>query len=127
LRPILADSGASSYDLLIFMADFGVPRFTVIIVGGSLVGLTTAVALEKAGINYVLLEKGEIAPHLGASISIHPHTQRVMEQLGVWPEIEAGAVPLGIRQHYDRKGKLFEDSAILQEISNMRVWMLLCL
>lgn len=101
------------------MADSNFPRFTAIIVGGSLVGLTTALALEKAGINYVLLEKGEIAPHLGASISIHPHTQRVMEQLGVWPEIKATAVPLDIRKHYDRKGKLFEDSSILQEISKM--------
>jgi 2-polyprenyl-6-methoxyphenol hydroxylase-like FAD-dependent oxidoreductase len=95
------------------------PRFTVIIAGGSLVGLTTAVALEKAGINYLLLEKREIAPHLGASISIHPHTQRVMEQLGVWSEIKAGVVPLENRQHYDENGNLFEDSAILQEISKM--------
>lgn len=95
------------------------PRFTVIIVGGGLVGLTTALALEKAGIDYVLLEKGEIAPHLGASIAIHPHTHRVMEQLGVWPEIKASAVPLETRQHYDKKGKLFEDTAILQEISKL--------
>ncbi|KAK1240072.1 hypothetical protein MKX08_007514 [Trichoderma sp. CBMAI-0020] len=101
------------------MADSKLPRFTAIIVGGSLAGLTTALALEKAGIDYVLLEKGEIAPHLGASISIHPHTQRVMEQLGVWREIKATAVPLGMREHYDRKGKLFEDSAILQEISKL--------
>ncbi|KAL7917937.1 hypothetical protein ACQKWADRAFT_305527 [Trichoderma austrokoningii] len=100
------------------MADSNSSRFTVIIVGGSLVGLTTALALEKAGIDYVLLEKGEIAPHLGASISIHPHTQRVMEQLGVWPEIAAVVVPLGMRKHYDRRGKLFEDSAIFQEVSN---------
>lgn len=119
LCSILADSITSIYDILELMADSGLPRFTVIIVGGSLVGLTTALALEKAGIDYVLLEKGEIAPHLGASISTYPHTQRVMEQLGVWPEIKASAVPLGMRKHYDRKGKLFEDSAILQEISKL--------
>ncbi|UKZ96224.1 uncharacterized protein TrAFT101_011024 [Trichoderma asperellum] len=101
------------------MADSKLPRFTVIIVGGSLVGLITALALEKAGIDHVLLEKGEIAPHLGASISIHPHTQRVMEQLGVWPEIKASALPLDIRHHYDENGKLFEHSTILQEISKM--------
>ncbi|KAI8191996.1 FAD-dependent monooxygenase paxM [Colletotrichum sp. SAR 10_86] len=98
------------------MAD-SAQRFQVIIAGGSLVGLTTALALEKAGISYVLLEKREIAPHLGASISIHPHTQRVMEQLGVWPEIRAGVLPLENRQHYDENGVLFEDSSILQEIS----------
>ncbi|KAM0261122.1 hypothetical protein ACHAQJ_002384 [Trichoderma viride] len=104
------------------MADSISPRFTAIIAGGSLVGLTTALALEKAGINYVLLEKREIAPHLGASISIHPHTQRVMEQLGVWSEIKAGVVPLENRQHYDENGNLFEDSTILQEISKMTLY-----
>lgn len=92
-------------------------KFQVIIAGGSLVGLTTALALEKAGISYVLLEKREIAPHLGASISIHPHTQRVMEQVGAWPEIKAGVLPLEDRQHYDENGVLFEDSGILREIS----------
>lgn len=95
------------------------PRFKVIIVGGSVVGLTTAVALEKAGIDYVLFEKGEIAPDIGNSISIYPHTQRIMEQLGVWPEIKAVALPLGIRHHYDKNGKLFEDSAVFKEVSKM--------
>ena len=56
-------------------------------------------------------------PHMGASISIHPHTQRVMEQLNVWPEILAGVCPLEDRQHFDEKGVLFEDSGILKEIS----------
>ena len=101
------------------MAEPTSSRFKVIIAGGSVVGLTTAVALEKAGIDYVLLEKREIAPHLGASVSIHPHTQRVFEQLGIWPEIRASVVPLETRQHYDENGFLFEDSAILQEISKM--------
>ncbi|KAM0817823.1 putative Fad binding domain-containing [Seiridium cardinale] len=96
-----------------------VEPFQVIIAGGSLVGLTTALALEKAGISFIILEKRDIAPHLGASISIHPHIQRVMEQLGVWPEIEAGIIPLEDRQHYDEHGVLFDDSAIMQEISSM--------
>lgn len=100
------------------MADDTRP-FKVVIAGGSVVGLTTALALEKAGIDYVVLEKREIAPHIGASISIHPHTQRVMEQLGVWPELRAGVIPLEHRQHYDQYGTMFEDSNILQEISKM--------
>ncbi|KAK9780328.1 putative FAD binding domain-containing protein [Seiridium cardinale] len=98
---------------------YPVEPFQVIIAGGSLVGLTAALALEKAGISFIILEKRDIAPHLGASISIHPHIQRVMEQLGVWPEIEAGIIPLEDRQHYDEDGVLFDDSAIMQEISSM--------
>lgn len=93
--------------------------FRVIIAGGSLVGLTTALALEKAGVDFVVLERREIAPNVGASISIHPHTQRVMEQLGVWAEIKAGVYPLEDRHHYDENGYLLDDSAILKEISKM--------
>ncbi|KAI5855037.1 FAD/NAD(P)-binding domain-containing protein [Durotheca rogersii] len=93
--------------------------FKVIIAGGSIVGLTNALALEKAGIDFVVLEKREIAPHMGASVSVHPHVQRVLEQLGVWPEIRAGTVPLHTRHHYNQNGDLFEESAILQEISKM--------
>lgn len=93
--------------------------FRVLIVGGSLVGLTTALALEKAGIDFIVLERHEIAPNVGASISIHPHTQRVMEQLGVWPEIKKGVYPLGHRYHYDEHGRLLDHSKILLEISNM--------
>lgn len=94
-------------------------QFKVIIAGGSLSGLTTALGLEKAGIDFVVLEKREIAPSMGASISIQSHIQRVMEQLGVWPEIRAGVIPLRNRQHFDQYGSLFEDSSVLQEIAKM--------
>ncbi|ETS79687.1 hypothetical protein PFICI_09540 [Pestalotiopsis fici W106-1] len=93
--------------------------FLVIIVGGSLVGLTTALALGKAGIDFLVLERQEIAPNAGASISIHPHIQRVMEQLGVWPEIKERVYPLGQRYHYDEHGYLLDHSKILLEISKM--------
>ncbi|EFX00609.1 FAD-binding domain containing protein [Grosmannia clavigera kw1407] len=93
--------------------------FRAIIAGGSIVGLTMALALDRADIDYVLLETGEVAPDLGASVSMHAHTQRVMEQLAVWPEIDAAVVPVTDREHYDEHGWLFEKSAILQEISKM--------
>jgi hypothetical protein len=42
-----------------------------------------------------------------------------MEQLGVWPEIRAGIIPLQLRQHYGEHGTLFDDSVILKEISKL--------
>ncbi|GME30195.1 putative FAD binding domain protein [Neofusicoccum parvum] len=90
--------------------------FKVIIAGGSLVGLGLALCFERAGIDYVLLEKGEIGPQLGASIGIHPHTIRILEQLGVWKDIEGVVTPLLYRQHFDENGKCFEDSKVLSEI-----------
>jgi 2-polyprenyl-6-methoxyphenol hydroxylase-like FAD-dependent oxidoreductase len=45
--------------------------FRVIIAGGGIAGLTLANALERAGINFVLLEgRSEIAPQVGASIGM---------------------------------------------------------
>jgi FAD dependent monooxygenase len=67
----------------------------VIIVGGSIAGLSLAHCLEKAKIDYVLLEKKkEIAPQEGASIGIMPNGGRIMEQVGLYHRIEELIEPL---------------------------------
>lgn len=93
--------------------------FKVLIAGGSLVGLGLALSFERAGINYELFEKGEFAPQLGASIGLHPHTIRILEQLGVWSDIEGQVIPLQDRNHYDEKGSCFEKSHVLRHIQRM--------
>ncbi|RYO80292.1 hypothetical protein DL762_001873 [Monosporascus cannonballus] len=82
--------------------------FKVIIAGGSVVGLTLANILEQAKIEFILLEKREIAPDLGAAIAIQFHTSKVLEQLGIFQVIKDAAIPLLRRWHYDEKGHLFE-------------------
>ncbi|KAE8151568.1 hypothetical protein BDV25DRAFT_171339 [Aspergillus avenaceus] len=63
--------------------------FKVIIVGGSISGLTLAHCLDRAGIDYVVLEKHhDIHPQLGASIVIFPNGGRILEQLGMFRQIE---------------------------------------
>ncbi|THC93389.1 hypothetical protein EYZ11_007146 [Aspergillus tanneri] len=58
--------------------------FKVIIIGGSIAGLTLAHCLDKAGIDYVVLEKRkEVTPQEGASILILPHGGRILDQLGI--------------------------------------------
>lgn len=94
-------------------------QFKVLIAGGSLVGLGLALALERAGIDYELFEKGDFATQLGASIGIHPHTIRILEQLGVWKDIEKQVVPLMNRNHYDGNGHCFEESQVLSHINEM--------
>lgn len=51
--------------------------FRVIIAGGSVVGLALANALEKAGIDFVVLERGDIAPPTsrGLHFGLVPHGQ----------------------------------------------------
>ncbi|KAJ5817131.1 hypothetical protein N7447_009364 [Penicillium robsamsonii] len=94
-------------------------KFKVLIAGGSLVGLGLALALERAGIDYELFEKGDFATQLGASIGIHPHTIRILEQLGVWEDIEKQVVPLKVRHHYDGNGHCFEQSHVLENITEI--------
>lgn len=81
-------------------------RFKVIIAGGGIGGLTLASALEKAGVDYVLLEKRDIAPRLGASITSLPCTTIVHEQLGFGQAVEEATVPLLVREQYSEKGRL---------------------
>ncbi|KAJ5155046.1 orotidine-5'-phosphate decarboxylase [Penicillium coprophilum] len=67
----------------------------VIIVGGSIAGLSLAHCLEKANIDFVLLEKKkEIAPQEGASIGIMPNGGRILEQVGLYNRIEELIEPL---------------------------------
>ncbi|KAL2847542.1 hypothetical protein BJY01DRAFT_234224 [Aspergillus pseudoustus] len=72
------------------------PKFKVIIVGGSIAGLTLAHCLEKLpNVDFVILEKrAEIAPQEGASIGILPHGGRILDQLGLFEEIERHVEPL---------------------------------
>ncbi|KAJ5928125.1 hypothetical protein N7466_007081 [Penicillium verhagenii] len=69
--------------------------FKVVIVGGSIAGLTLAHCLDRAGIDYVILERRkDVAPQEGASIGIMPNGARILEQLGLYSELEAAVHPL---------------------------------
>lgn len=76
--------------------------FQVVIIGGSVSGLTLALSLEKIGIDYIILEKRpEIAPQEGASVGILPNGARILEQLGVYDTIEEDTAALGVSHiHY---------------------------
>jgi 2-polyprenyl-6-methoxyphenol hydroxylase-like FAD-dependent oxidoreductase len=67
----------------------------VIIVGGGIGGLTLANALERVDIDYVLLERrNEFAPQVGASIGIMSNGARILDQLGIFKELEKNMEPL---------------------------------
>ncbi|KAJ2980239.1 hypothetical protein NUW58_g7001 [Xylaria curta] len=68
--------------------------FKVIIVGGGVAGLALAHCLEKANVDYILLEKGVIAPTWGTSISMHPNGCRILDQIGALDEVEKYCVPM---------------------------------
>jgi 2-polyprenyl-6-methoxyphenol hydroxylase-like FAD-dependent oxidoreductase len=58
------------------------PVLKVIIIGGGPIGLTTAHALAKANIDFVVLERRpDIVEDIGASIVLSPQTLRIMGHL----------------------------------------------
>ncbi|KAG8412675.1 hypothetical protein J3458_013116 [Metarhizium acridum] len=80
-------------------------RFKVIIIGGSVTGLTLAHSLHKIGVDYVVLEKRHtVTPQEGASIGILPNGARILDQLGLYEAIKDEAPPLGAtRIHFPDK------------------------
>ncbi|KAL4960975.1 FAD-dependent oxidoreductase [Aspergillus stella-maris] len=63
--------------------------FRVIIVGGSITGLTLAHCLERAKIDYVVLEKHiDILAEPGISIGLMPNGSRILEQIGLYNQVD---------------------------------------
>lgn len=79
--------------------------FKVIIVGGSIAGLTLANILERYGIDYVVLEKhDDIAPQLGASLGLLPHGSRILDQLGIYAKLEGCTMPANNAENFGPNG-----------------------
>ena len=55
----------------------------VIIIGAGIGGLTTAIALQQAGISFTLYEKSEGLRASGAGISLWPNATRILKKFGV--------------------------------------------
>jgi 2-polyprenyl-6-methoxyphenol hydroxylase-like FAD-dependent oxidoreductase len=63
----------------------------VLIVGGGIGGLTTAIALARNGINATLLERTVFADETGAGIQLGPNATRALAELGALDAVEAVA------------------------------------
>ncbi|KAJ5569383.1 FAD/NAD(P)-binding domain-containing protein [Penicillium hetheringtonii] len=67
----------------------------VIIVGGSIGGLTLAHCFQRAGIAHIVLEKANNpTSQIGASIGILPNGARILDQLGLYDQVEEQIEPL---------------------------------
>ncbi|KAF9192708.1 hypothetical protein BGZ50_008265 [Haplosporangium sp. Z 11] len=76
----------------------------ITIVGGGIGGLTLAIMLQAAGINnYIVLERSSVLKAtLGSTIALNACSLRLMEQLGLWPEIQKISKPIaGFNLHHD--------------------------
>ncbi|CAL5016781.1 unnamed protein product [Urochloa decumbens] len=66
----------------------------VIIIGGGICGLATALALHRNGINSLVLERAETLRATGAGISIQVNGWRALDQLEVGDELRKLSMPL---------------------------------
>ncbi|KAK4495460.1 hypothetical protein PRZ48_013791 [Zasmidium cellare] len=79
----------------------------VVIVGGGIAGLTLANTLEKANIDYVLLERRSLFdPQVGASIGLSPASMRIFDQLGAAQEILDATKSIKRGRHHRSDGSL---------------------
>lgn len=83
-------------------------KFRVIIIGGSISGQALALCLEKANIDYLILEaRQEFAPQVGASVGLFPNGLRILDQLGITETIENSTEPLTKGYLRSGDGKVF--------------------
>ncbi|MGI9333558.1 MAG: FAD-dependent monooxygenase, partial [Gammaproteobacteria bacterium] len=85
----------------------------VLIAGGGLIGATTALALNRAGIACTLVDADELVPpsagitaadHDARPIAVAEGTRRVFETLGVWAGMASAATPIHMVHVSDRGG-----------------------
>jgi 2-polyprenyl-6-methoxyphenol hydroxylase-like FAD-dependent oxidoreductase len=78
----------------------------VMIIGGGIGGLTSALLLHEAGFDVEVFEAaGEIRP-LGVGINVLPHSVRILDRLGVMEDLERAAVRTSSLSYHSKRGQL---------------------
>ncbi|OJJ07620.1 hypothetical protein ASPVEDRAFT_88860 [Aspergillus versicolor CBS 583.65] len=91
------------------MSTPGTP-FKAIIVGGGPIGLAAAHALHLAGIDFVVLERRPaIFEDRGASLIVHPHTFRVLQQFGILDGLLPRGAELNHHLSFTADGNVFSE------------------
>ncbi|KAF9162645.1 hypothetical protein BGX21_001293 [Mortierella sp. AD011] len=74
----------------------------IIIAGAGLGGLTLAILLEKASIDYEILERATTLKPLGSAIALAPNVMPLLEQLGLMEELKGISMEcMGVGIHRD--------------------------
>jgi FAD dependent monooxygenase len=93
------------------------PPFRVLIIGGSVSGLTLANALDKAKIDFLVLEKRpEIVFGAGAALGLLPNGLRILDQLNVYSELLIAGTPIHTTINRWKNGQAFSKSHFTERI-----------
>jgi salicylate hydroxylase len=77
------------------------PQSRVLVVGGGIGGLTTALALARTGMSATVLERSAFADETGAGIQLGPNATRALAELGVFDAITATAFRPDVLRLFD--------------------------
>ena len=78
----------------------------VLIAGGGIGGLTTALSLHEAGIDAVVYEAAPAMRELGVGINLLPHAVRALGSLDLQPALAATAIETRALAYYTKYGRL---------------------
>src|SRR5271163_2144285 len=91
----------------------------VVVVGGGIGGLTTAIALRSQGIDVLVLEQAKVMTEIGAGIQIAANAAIVLRELGLDTAIrEIGVKPLSYDYRDLRSGKMLYQAPLGDEAAN---------
>jgi len=79
----------------------------IIIIGGGIGGLTTALSLHKAGFEVKVFESVKEIKPLGVGINTLPHSVRVLENLGLQEKIAQNAIETSDLVYFNKFGQQF--------------------
>ncbi|KAF9580214.1 hypothetical protein BGW38_003232, partial [Lunasporangiospora selenospora] len=65
--------------------------FTVLIIGGGIAGLSLAMLLERAGIQFQVYERAATVRPLGSAVALGPNVLPMFEQMGILDDFVAMA------------------------------------
>jgi 5-methylphenazine-1-carboxylate 1-monooxygenase len=80
-------------------------QMKVLVIGGGIGGLTTALSLEAAGIDVEVFEKTPTIEALGVGINLQPNAVRELTELGLDDQLKAVAIETSTLGYYNRFGQ----------------------
>src|SRR5436190_19958094 len=86
----------------------------VLIVGAGIGGLTTAIALRRAGIDATVHEQAPELREVGAGISLWPNAIKALRRLGVGDEVERVGRVVTSAETRDHRGARLHSSPVNQ-------------